>query len=144
MPEPELERITAAEARPLRRGLLHPGLPLEAVDYPGDADAAAFHVGVLLEGLLIGIGTIHPAPVPGGDRTSSWRVRDIAIEHGHRGRGVGKMILGRLLEHAAGNEARIAWGAARLSAVGFFEHHGFAAFEAPWADPHEGEQRLLW
>ena len=138
-----IETITAAEARPLRRALLHPGLALDATDYPGDADDLALHVGSFLEGVLVGIGTIHPQPLPADSRAASWRVRDLAVEHGHRGRGLGALILGHLLEHAADHGGKTAWAAVRVGAVGFFEHRGFSGFDAPWADPNEGQQRLL-
>lgn len=137
-----VERVSAAEARPLRRALLHPGLPLDATDYPGDADDLALHVGSLLDGVLIAIGTIHPQPLP-GDRAAAWRVRDLAVEHGQRGQGLGAMLLGHLLEHAADRGGSTVWAAVRLGAVGFFERHGFSSFDAPWVDPNEGQQRLL-
>ncbi len=144
MSDYDFEVIAAAETRPLRRALLHPGLAPEAVDYPGDTHPAVCHLGSLKDGVLVGIGTIHPQPIPaGGIPTAAWRVRDLAVEHGHRGRGIGALLLERLLEHASDHEGVVAWGAVRTTAAGFFTRCGFSAIDTPWSDPNEGDQQLM-
>jgi GNAT superfamily N-acetyltransferase len=143
MSDYDLETIQPAEARPLRRALLHPGLAPEAVDYPGDTHPSARHVGAFKDGVLIGIATIHPQPMPGATRTGAWRIRDIAIDHGHRGRGVGALLLERLLEHASQHEGVVVWATVRASAFGFFERCGFLRSGAPIDDPQEGPQYLM-
>jgi len=139
----EIEAIEAAEARPLRRALLYPNLPPTAVDYPGDTHPSAKHFGAFKDGLLVAIATIHPQPMPGATRTGAWRVRDIAVEHGHRGRGVGPLLLEHLLEHAFHHEGAVAWATVRAAAFGFFERFGFARAGAPIDDPQEGPQYLM-
>ena len=143
MSDYEIEVVEAAEARPLRRALLHPDLPLSAVDYPGDTHPSARHVGAFKDGVLVAIATIHPQPMPGATRTGAWRIRDLAVEHGHRGRGVGALLLERLLEHASHNEGIVAWATVRASAYGFFERYGFLRSGAPIGDPQEGPQYLM-
>jgi len=143
MSDYEIEVIEPAEARPLRRALLHPESAPEAVDHPGDTHPAARHVGAFKDGLLIGIATIHPQPMPGATRTGAWRVRDVAVEHGHRGRGVGALLLERLLEHAAEHEGVVAWATVRVAAFGFFERYGFLRSGAPIDDPDDGPQYLM-
>ena len=143
MSDYDLETIQPAEARPLRRALLHPGLAPEAVDYPGDTHPSARHVGAFKDGVLVGIATIHPQPMPGATRTGAWRIRDIAVDHGHRGRGVGALLLERLLEHASHHEGTVAWATVRASAFGFFERCGFLRSGAPTDDPQEGPQYLM-
>ena len=159
MSDYELQRIEAAEARPLRRALLHPSLPLAAVDYQADSHPSALHVGAFKDWVLVGIATVHPQPMPSAIRTGAWRIRDIAVEHGHRGRGVGAWMLERCLEHAATAEGQVAWCTARAGAYGFFEHVGFRRrgqpFELPGGGPHylvvaefgyitTGGIRVLW
>jgi GNAT superfamily N-acetyltransferase len=139
-----IEVIEVAEARPVRRALLHPTLPLDGVDYTGDSHPAALHIGAFRDGTLTGIASIHPQPMPGGRRTGAWRLRDIAVEHGHRGRGVGALLLERLLEHAQGHEGAVAWGRIRMPAFGFFERFGFSRSGGPIDDPEQGPQYMMW
>lgn len=143
MSDYEIEDVDAAEVRPLRRVLLYRDAPLDAADHAGDEHPSARHVGAFKDGVLVGIATIHPQPMPGAIRTGAWRVRDVAVDHGHRGRGVGALMLERLLEHAAGHEGAIAWATVRVGAYGFFERYGFARMGAPVDDPDEGPQYLM-
>lgn len=144
MSDYELQRIEAAEARPLRRALLHPSLPLAAVDYQADSHPSALHVGAFKDWVLVGIATVHPQPMPSAIRTGAWRIRDIAVEHGHRGRGVGAWMLERCLEHAATAEGQVAWCTARAGAYGFFERLGFKRAGAAIDDPEDGPHYLLY
>ncbi|OFW65911.1 MAG: hypothetical protein A2Z12_07985 [Actinobacteria bacterium RBG_16_68_21] len=143
MSDYELQRIEPAEARPLRRALLHPALPLAAVDYEADSHPAALHIGAFKDGVLVGVATVHPQPMPSGTQTGAWRIRDIAVEHGHRGRGVGAWMLQRCLEHASATADQVAWCLARVGAYGFFERLGFHRAGGPINDPEEGPQYLL-
>lgn len=143
MSDYEIESIAAAEARPLRRALLYPGARPEAADHPGDTHPSALHLGAFKDGLLVGVATIHPQPMPGATRTGAWRVVDVAVEHGHRGRGVGALLLERLLEHAARHEGVVVWASVRVGAFGYFERCGFARSGPPLDDPAEGPQYLM-
>jgi GNAT superfamily N-acetyltransferase len=143
MSDYEFEVIEAAEARPLRRALLYPGAAPEAVDYPGDSHPSARHLGAFKDGVLVGVATIHPQPMPAATRTGAWRIRDVAVEHGHRGQGIGALLLERLLEHAAVHQGVVAWATVRIAAFGFFEHFGFARSGPPVDDPAEGPQYLM-
>ncbi|MEX0825348.1 MAG: GNAT family N-acetyltransferase [Acidimicrobiia bacterium] len=145
MSDYEIQRIEAAEARPLRRALLHPTQPPGAVDYEADHQPVALHVGAFKDGVLVGIASVHPQPMPGSHSTgAAWRVRDIAVEHGHRGRGVGAWMLERCLEHVSTNSGVIIWCTARVGAYGFFERMGFARSGPPIEDPAEGPQYTLY
>ncbi|MFH1104463.1 MAG: GNAT family N-acetyltransferase, partial [Actinomycetota bacterium] len=140
----EIQKIEAAEARPLRRALLHPSLPAAAVDYEADTHPSAMHVGAFKDGVLVGIASVHPQPMPSATRTGAWRIRDVAVEHGHRGRGVGAWMLERCLEHASATGGRVAWCAARVGAYGFFERLGFRRAGPPIDDPQDGPQYLMY
>jgi GNAT superfamily N-acetyltransferase len=142
--EYEIQRIEAAEARPLRRALLYPALPPGAVDYEADRHPSALHVGAFKDGVLVGVASVHPQPMPGSHSAGSWRIRDIGVEHGHRGRGVGAWIVERCLEHVSTNAGVIIWCTARVGAFGFFEHMGFARSGPPIEDPTEGPQYTLY
>ena len=143
MSDYEIQRIEPAEARPLRRALLHPTLPLAAVDYEADSHPSALHIGAFKDGILVGVATVHPQPMPSATGSAAWRIRDIAVENGHRGRGVGAWMLERCVEHASAAEGEVAWCTARAGVYGFFERFGFERASGPIDDPEEGPQYLL-
>jgi ribosomal protein S18 acetylase RimI-like enzyme len=90
------------------------------------------------------VATTHPQPMPAATPTGAWRLRDLAVEHGHRGRGLGALLLERLLEHAANNDGKIAWATVRATAQGFLRRYGFQQSGGPIDDPAEGPQYLLY
>lgn len=140
----EIKTIEPAEARPLRRALLHPRLPPAGVDYQSDHDPQALHVGAFKDGLLVGIASVHPQAMPGSPETGAWRIRDIAVERGHRGRDVGAWLLERCLEHASSRSGSVIWCTTRVGAYGFFERMGFSRMGPPIEDPEEGPQYTVF
>lgn len=143
MSDYEIQEIEAAEARPLRRALLYPSAPPERADDPGDTAPSVLHLGAFKDGVLVGVATINPQPMPQATRTGAWRVRDMAVDHGHRGKGVGALMLERLLEHAADHEGAVVWASVRMPAFGFFERYGFTRSGSPVDDPDEGPSYLV-
>lgn len=143
MSEYEIQSIEPAEARPLRRALLHPTLPPAGVDYHFDHDPAALHVGAFKDGVLAGIASVHPQAMPGSPGPGAWRLRDIAVERGHRGRGVGAWLLERCVEHVAGQSGSVIWCTTRVGAFGFFQRMGFGRVGSPIEDPVEGPQYMV-
>ena len=71
--------------------------------WPGDEHPDTLHIGGYRRDNLVGIGTIIRQPMPGSAETEAWRVRGVAVDHGHRGYGLGAMLLHRLIEHAGVN-----------------------------------------
>lgn len=143
MSDYEFATVEPAEVRPLRRALLHPELSVDAVMSLSDTHHAARHIGAFKDGVLVAIGTIHPQPMPAGNPRGAWRIREVAVEHGHRGKGLGALLMERLLEHAADNQGTVAWATVRTTAAGFFERCGFQPIDAPFVDPQEGQQYLM-
>lgn len=120
MPAFDLRPIDAAEALGLRRALL-PG----SEAHPGDEHEDRRHVGVFKGEQLIGVGTAHPQPMPGGLHAGAWRIRGLAVEHGHRGRGLGTLLLQDLFDHATSLGGTLAWALVPPEAAGFFIRHRF-------------------
>lgn len=120
------------QALMLRHGTASPSIP-------GDDHPAALHVAAYRDEIQVAVASTHPEPMPDGYRTGAWRLHNIAVDHGHRGVGVGALLVERCLEHAAGHEARAAWCMAPAGAFGFFERYGFVRTGDPIADdagPH--------
>jgi GNAT superfamily N-acetyltransferase len=76
-----------------------------------------------------------PDPVGGG---SPWRLRGMATDPDHRGRGLGASVLARLLDEVAARGADVVWCNARTPAVGLYARAGFVVVGEPWEDPVVG------
>jgi len=140
MAEFEVRAIDAETVRPLRRALLRPHQKVEELVYVGDDHSEALHVGGFRHGRMVGIATIMPRPMPGRPERAAWQVRGMAVDHGHRGYGLGGLLLKACLEHAAAHGGRLAWCNARAGSFGFYERYGFRRdgdpFELPEIGPH--------
>jgi GNAT superfamily N-acetyltransferase len=143
----DLQRIRAAETRPLRQRVLRPNERVADLAWPHDDDAETYHAGIFEDGQLVAIGTIHPAPPPaehfaghvGCER--AWRLRGMATSPEHRGHGYGAAIVRACIQHARAHAGALVWCTARLPAVAFYERLGFRkhgdVFESPSAPgPH--------
>ena len=140
MAEFEIRAVEAADVRELRRALLRPHQKVEELVYPGDDHPQALHLGGFRHGKMVGIVSITPRPLPGHSERAAWQLRGMAVDHGHRGYGLGGMLLHRCLEHAVAHGGRLVWCNARAGAFGFYERYGFHRdgdpFELPDTGPH--------
>lgn len=100
---------------------------------------AAFH-----DETAVGVASIHPQGMPGGYKTHAWRLTGVAVEFGHRGVGVGALLVERCLEHAADMDAQVAWCLAPAGVFGFFEQLGFRRSGDPIDDPERGPHYLVY
>ena len=106
--------------------------------WPFDEGPDTLHIGGYRAERMVGIATVHRQPMPGSAEPQAWRVRGIAVEHGHRGYGLGGMLLQRCLDHAAVNRAGVVWAHARVGAFGFFRRYGFQRRGEPFELPDIG------
>ena len=97
--------------------------------WPGDEDGV--HAGVRVDGELRAVGSM----VREGD---GWRIRGMATDPDWRGRGLGGLVLERLLTAAGGEPV---WCQARPRAVSLYERFGFERdgppFDVPGLGPHQ-------
>jgi GNAT superfamily N-acetyltransferase len=122
----EVKPVEAAAVRHLRRAILRPHQEVADLFYPGDDHPSALHVGGFRRGRLVGVASILPDPASPRGAGPSWQLRGMAVEHGHRGFGLGALMLERCLEHAATNGGGPVWCNARIAACGFYERYGFS------------------
>jgi GNAT superfamily N-acetyltransferase len=138
MSEFEVRPIQPEEARVLRAALLR--YADDPPGWTGEDDPEALLVGGFRNGRLVGFASVVRQRPPGEAERDAWRIRSIAVDHGHRGYGLGGLMLRRCLEHAAGRGGRIAWGRVPAGVYGFFQHFGFRRdgdpFEGPGGVPH--------
>jgi GNAT superfamily N-acetyltransferase len=140
-----VREIDAAASADLRRAVLRGGRP---VPLPGD-EAPSFHVGVYDEGVLLATGNVRPEPAPRLPGTEpapgqDWRVRGMATDPAHRGRGAGTLVLDALVRHARDQGGEVLWCNARTPAQGFYERAGLQTRGEPWVDPEIGPHVMMW
>lgn len=141
----DVRPITAEQTRPLRAEILRPGQDPESLVYPGDDVPGSFHAGAFERGALVGIATVYPEPMPvqpdaavGAD--NAFRLRGMATKRHLQGRGLGRAVLERCIEHVRESGAEVLWCNARVGALGFYRRLGFETvgdeFEIEGIGPH--------
>jgi GNAT superfamily N-acetyltransferase len=108
--------IGLEQTRALRHRVLRPHQRIDelvAHESPG-----AFAVGAFEGDDLVAVGFV----TADGDR---WRVRGMATEPEHRGRGAGARVLQALVAHAFAEGAAVVWANVRTPARSLYERAGF-------------------
>jgi GNAT superfamily N-acetyltransferase len=130
--------LTAGQTHPLRLDVLRRGTPSRDVAFPEDELPSTLHLGVELDGVVVGVSTwIHNAhpDLPAGRGA---QLRGMATAPQLQGHGIGGLILetglGRMFE--SGHE--LVWARARDTALGFYERHGFVRRGAGYVDGYTG------
>ena len=137
----EIRAITAEETLDLRHAILRAGLPRETAIFPGDESATSRHFGAYLDGRLVGVATIHFAPLlDRPDFDPAYQLRGMATSEEARGQGIGSALLAACVEEAVRHGGQWIWCNARTPAAGFYGRHGFKVqggiFDIPNAGPH--------
>lgn len=132
--------VSAPETADLRRAVLRGGRP---VPLPGD-DEPAFHVGAFAGDVLVGTGNVRRESAPWSPGEPAWRLRGMATDPAHRGRGVGALVLEALLAHCRAEGGGLLWCHARTPAQRFYERAGLQTRGEPWVDPEIGPHVVMW
>lgn len=147
-PRLTIERVTAADVRPLRSRVLRPGVPPERLVYDGDEAPGALHVAARdAERVIHGIASLCREPAPGRPGVSAWRLRGMATTPEVRGTGVGRRLLQACFRHVRADGGGLLWCNARVVALGFYDRLGLARegeeFDIPGIGPHYVMSRWL-
>jgi GNAT superfamily N-acetyltransferase len=118
--EPDLEVVLAVRAEVLRRGT-----PSSDPRYPRDDEPGTVHLGIEVDGGVVGVSTWMPEAYGARPDAVAVRLRGMAVRDTHRGRGWGAILVAAGLARAAAVGASIAWAAARDTAVPFYEGIGW-------------------
>ena len=112
----------------LRRRVLRSHLPEPDVDYPDDRAPGTFHLGVRLRpsGVIVAVASLSREEVPGLPGRPAARLRGMAVDPGHQGRGLGRLLLDEAARRLAADGVERCWANARTSALGFYEAQGFS------------------
>ena len=137
----EIRPITAEQTLDLRHPILRAGLPRETAIFPGDEAPTSRHFGAFLDGRLVGVATIHYAPLlDRPDFDPAFQLRGMATTEEVRGQGAGSALLAACIEEAKRGGGQWLWCNARTPAAGFYGRHDFQVqggiFDIPTAGPH--------
>ena len=148
-PEPTFvaDAIDVASVRPLRLRYLRPGELEDSVAYKSDELESAVHFAVRdAEGNVIGVGSGHEENRVAGHPphlTPGFRVRGMAVEPEWRGKGVGRAILGALIQVAREAGAGEVWANARVESINIYVKSGFARLSSAFDIPLIGEHVVV-
>lgn len=139
-----VEVVDEALTRELRRTVLRPNLPPDAV-LPGDELTTAVHVGAVDEGgTVLCTCFIYPDPPPWqADRAGGWHLRQMATLPEQRGRGLGALVVDTAARHARERGGTLLWCNARESAIGFYLRQGFRPHDGMFVE-HQIPHQRLW
>ena len=117
--------LTAAQTHPLRLDVLRRGTPHRDVAFPEDDMAGTLHLGVELDGEVVGVSTWIDHSHPDLPAIRGAQLRGMATAPHLQGHGIGGLLVetGVARMFASGHE--LVWARARDSALGFYERHGF-------------------
>ena len=108
--------------------------------YPHDDHKDSRHFGVFVNNELVGIGSIYHESQKGRLEKGEWRLRGMAVEPAHKGKGLGGELLKHMIEYVRSVRGDLLWCNGRTSACAFYEHYGFIKwgreFEVPGIGPH--------
>ncbi|MDQ3101462.1 MAG: GNAT family N-acetyltransferase [Bacteroidota bacterium] len=132
--------IKAAETYPLRLKVLRPGGVEEDCHFANDRLEGAFHLGVHLGEERISVASFYPEKQPTLNGWKQYRLRGMATDPEHQGKGAGKRLMVFAIEHIKAQRADMLWCNARVIAIPFYEKIGFEIkgdqFEIPGIGPH--------
>lgn len=114
--------VAPGETWPLRRSVLRAGRPDADVSFTGDDAPGSFHLAVAGDDELVAVASFIPEPDGKG---SEFRLRGMAVQPTHRGRGLGSVLLDAGLRRLASRGVESVWANGRDSALGFYLRLGW-------------------
>ena len=144
----QIVELTAGDTHPLRRTVLRDGTKADQVVFDGDDESTTFHLGVRDGDALIAISTWMARRYPDLPAIAGYQLRGMAIEPTRRAGGVGTLLLDGGIDRCRSQAANLVWARARLTALGFYERHGFETRGPEYTDlttglPHIDIVRIL-
>ena len=138
------------EIAALQRQVLRPKGPLPGDELPS---LQTIHLGAFLAtGDCVGACSVAPVPVPESAPELHaahlpppvWQLFAMAVSSDARGRGIGSRMADLAVATASEWGAGGVWAAARLSAVGFYQSHGWRAVGGVWEKSGVGPHRYVY
>jgi GNAT superfamily N-acetyltransferase len=122
---PRVIELTAGQTHPLRRDVLRRGTASRDVAFPEDELPSTLHLGVELDGVVVGVSTWIVNAHPDLPATRGIQLRGMATAPQFQGHGIGGTILETGVERMFATGYEMVWARARDTALDFYERHGF-------------------
>jgi GNAT superfamily N-acetyltransferase len=122
MSTPEVVEISAADTHALRLSVLRFDTPTKDVEFAEDEWPGSWHLGLRLDGALVGTSSWVPRA---HDGRSAVQLRGMATDRTLQGTGLGGILLEAGCELAASRGFPTVWARARDAALAFYTRHGF-------------------
>lgn len=140
--------LATVDTHDLRRRVLRKDTPSTDVGYSQDDQAGTFHLGVLLDGRLVGTSSWAIERWSGSPDTPAVRLRGMAVEPELQGAGCGAALVAAGVERAVAGGAGLVWATARDTVLGFYERCGFEVVGEGFVDeatalPHHAVVRVV-
>ncbi|MHA3772101.1 GNAT family N-acetyltransferase [Verrucomicrobiota bacterium sgz303538] len=137
----EVREISANQTLLIRSAILRPGMPLDAVRFPGDELETTVHFGAFAGAQHVGVASIYAAPLPEQPEVAyAWQLRGMATVPEVRGQGAGRALLLAAIAEVRARGGTLLWCNARTGAVEFYRKHGLEVvgeeFDIPEVGPH--------
>jgi len=135
-----VELVAPEATYPLRQRVLRPHQRVTEVRVPGEDGRDAAHIAAVdANGDVVGTAVLVREMCPLlPERNLAWRLRGMATDERWRGRGVGGLLLRRVVQHVAAHGGGLLWCHARLPAQAFYGRAGFVPVGEPWEEPQIG------
>ena len=138
----DVVRLTASDTHPLRRSVLRDGTPSDQVVFDGDDEPTTFHLGVRADDEIVAISTWMARRYPDLPALAGYQLRGMAIDRSMQGAGVGGRLLVAGVERCIELGAVVVWARARVTALAFYERHGFTTHGPEYTDLTTGLQHV--
>jgi GNAT superfamily N-acetyltransferase len=119
-----VEAVPVAATYGLRRKVLRGGRADADVAFPEDDRPGAFHLGAFTGGRLVAVGSFSPEPTLLRPGRRAVRLRAMAVDPDHQGRGVSRILLEDGVARLRAEGAEVLWAQARDTALRFYRRFG--------------------
>ena len=122
----DIREITSKDTLSLRNEVLRPGKDVSTCIFEGDDAPNTRHFGAIDEaGSIVGVVSVYRKSNTAIKAENSYQIRAMATGSACRGKGVGRLLLAAVEEHANSEGSSLIWANARSSAVGFYTKAGY-------------------
>ncbi len=140
--------IGADETHELRMSVLRNGTPSAVVTFDNDGSPSTTHLGIRLDDGLRAISTWITAAYVGRMDSAGFQIRGMAVEPKYAGRGLGSALINAGTERCKSLGAELVWARCRVTAISFYECHGFVCVGSGYIDsttelPHHDMLKVL-
>lgn len=140
--------LMAAQTYSIRRAVLREGTASDVIAFDGDDAPGTFHLGVRIDDELVAISSWMERRYPDLPAHAAHQLRGMATVSERRGGGLAATLLTAGCDRAAGGGSTVVWARARVSALPFYERHGFETRGVPYTDlttglPHNDIVKFL-